>query len=222
MKIIKQSWSFEEQINSFDGVRILEKIERAARTCYRTDYKGSDDFIRGLIKSGHHSTIEHASISVRIITDRGVTHEIVRHRLAAYSQESTRYCNYAGEKFGNEITVILPVWFYGVDYSKSRTVAIPDDFYEWREAMRQCETHYLNLLNSGQSPQQARSVLPNSLKTELVMTCNLREWRHFFTLRCAKAAHPQMRELAVSMLLGFKDAVPIIFDDIEYYKEMPI
>lgn len=221
MKIIKQSWSLEEDYN-FDGTKLLVKIEKAARTCYKTDYTGSDTFIRNLINSGHHSTLEHANVSVRIITDRGVTHEIVRHRFAAYSQESTRYCNYSKDKFGGEITVILPVWFYGsienlesYNVYPNKTTSIHEAYLKWFYACHNAENSYFDLLNLGQTPQQARSVLPNSLKTEIVMTCNIREWRHFFTLRCSKAAHPQMQELAISMLNGFKKIVPILFDDIK-------
>ena len=209
MKIIKQSWEF---LNHPDAELILKSIEVAGRVCYRTDssatVEGTCDFVRNRITTGHHSVIEHQSISVIIITDRGVTHEIVRHRLASYSQESTRYCNYSKDRFGNEITVVLPVWF-SLDKDDDN-----EEFLRWYSAMRESEVAYFDLLELGQTPQQARSVLPNSLKTEIVMTANLREWRHFFSLRCSPAAHPQMRSLAVSMLMGFKKTVPVIFDDI--------
>jgi len=212
MKIIEQSWQF---LSGQSG-EILKIIEAAGRTCYKSEDRitdtSSQDFCRKIIKSGHHSVIEHHNVTVRIITDRGVTHEIVRHRLASYSQESTRYCNYR-----DAVTFILPVW-----------LTIPPGFYDrisqcpgmdyasnvWFHAMLVAESKYSILLDRGWSPQQARSVLPNSLKTEIVMTCNIREWRHFFTLRCSKAAHPQMRELAVDMLRGFKGVIPVLFDDI--------
>lgn len=213
MRIIKQDWGFEEEV---DGYTILEKIERAGRTCYKSEERitteSAKKFIAGLIKSGHHSVLEHHNLSVRIITDRGVTHEIVRHRLASYSQESTRYCNYAGDKFGNEITVILPVWFDNVTLAAKGFKA----YNAWNEACKAAEAYYMQLLQSGQSAQQARSVLPNSLKTEIVMTCNLREWRHFFTLRCSSAAHPQMQDIARKMLKGFQLVIPVLFDDIVY------
>jgi thymidylate synthase (FAD) len=178
--------------------------------------------VAGLIKSGHHSVLEHHNLTVRIITDRGVTHEIVRHRLASYSQESTRYCNYSQEKFGKEITVILPVWFYEIPehYHEEQIAHVStdnvrvDQFFSWRDAMLHAQSDYFRLLKLGQTAQEARSVLPNSLKTEIVMTANLREWRHFFTLRASAAAHPQMRELAREMLIGFRNAVPVMFDDI--------
>ena len=210
MKIIKQSWEFLREPNGED---ILKIIEESGRTCYKSEDKITEDsarkFVTGIIKSGHHSVIEHYNLSARIITDRGVTHEIVRHRLVSYCQESTRYCNYVHDKFGNEITVILPVWFYDVK---------DEQYLAWKECCRHCETSYFMLSSLGQTPQQARSVLPNSLKTEIVMTCNLREWRYFFTLRTSKAAHPQMRELAISMLEGFKEKIPVLFDDIIYEK----
>lgn len=212
MKIIKQSWSFESLV---DGPAILHLIESAGRTCYKSE-SGSQTleqvkaFCTDLIRRGHHSVLEHASISVRIITDRGVTHEIVRHRLCSYSQESTRYCNYSKDKFGNEITVILPVWFYKTAENTNPTMG-----YEiWYQAMRCAAQAYFSMLNLKHSPQEARTVLPNSLKTEIVMTCNVREWRHFFTLRCSSKAHPQMRELVLSMLKGFRGQIPVLFDDI--------
>lgn len=180
-----------------------------------------------ILKRGHESVLEHVSLSVRIVTDRGVTHEIVRHRLASYSQESTRYCNYSGDRFGKEITVVLPVWFdqeplvKHPDGSVDRDVKkswIPGDVYShgfmaWIDGMYEAEEAYFKMLDLGQSPQQARSVLPNSLKTEIVMTANLREWRHFFSLRATPAAHPQMRELAREMLLDFQARIPVVFDE---------
>mgnify|MGYP001570456182 CR=1 FL=1 len=226
MQVVKQSWQFTREPNGED---ILKQIEEAGRTCYKSEDKMTPEsaraFVRKALDMGHHSVIEHANIGVRIITDRGVTHEIVRHRIASYSQESTRYCNYSKAQFGNHITVILPVWFYDVpeDYHQRELKTLleqtPEDdkvnpYVLWRESCEASEYYYFSLLNSGQSPQQARSVLPNSLKTEIVMTCNVREWRHFFNLRCSKAAHPQMRELALSMLKGFKEIIPVIFDDL--------
>jgi thymidylate synthase (FAD) len=216
MKIVKQSWGFEEPV---DGEAILAKIERAGRTCYKSEDKITPEsarkFVAGCVKSGHHSVIEHHNITVRIVTDRGVTHEIVRHRLAAYSQESTRYCNYAGDKFGSEITVILPVWFYDLNNpAKEITSEKLNAFDVWEYAMRETESRYFKLLELGQSPQEARAVLPNSLKTEIVMTANIREFRHFFTLRASPKSHPQMVALAADMLAGFRAAVPVLFDDI--------
>lgn len=206
MKIIAPSFVFEDEVNP---KMILEKIERAGRTCYKSEDRIADGsaerFIASIVKRGHESVLEHASITVRVICDRGVTHEIVRHRIAAYSQESTRYCNYSGDKYGNEITVIRP-FFWNCD---------PEKFAIWEEAMLATEKAYNALMAAGATAQEARSVLPNSLKTELVMTMNLREWRHFFKLRTSPASHPQMREIAIPMLREFQRLLPVLFSDIE-------
>jgi thymidylate synthase (FAD) len=144
------------------------------------------------------------SATVRLICDRGVSHEIVRHRLCSFSQESTRYANYSKEKFGNEITVIHP--YFWDDGS--------EPFWEWQKAMEACEKAYLNLLNGGAKAQEARSVLPNSLKTDIVVTANMREWRHIFKLRCGKAAHPQMRQSMLPVLNEFHTRIPVLFDEL--------
>ncbi len=187
---------------------ILKLIETAGRTCYKSEDRmqagSAEQFIKRILDSGHESVIEHGVCSVKFVCDRGVSHELVRHRLAAYSQESTRYANYAREKFGREITVIKPC-FWTED---SRMYA------KWREAMEQAETAYMQLLDQGAKAQEARSVLPNSLKTEVVMTANLREWRHVLKLRCSKPAHPQIRELMLPLLTEFKDRIPVLFDDL--------
>ncbi len=187
---------------------ILRLLELAGRTCYKSEDKITDDsaagFVGRIVRSGHESVIEHANITVRFIIDRGVSHELVRHRLAAYSQESTRYANYSQERFGREITVIKPCfWDQGsLEYDL------------WEKAMYQAEEAYMQLLDQGASPQQARAVLPNSLKTEVVMTANLREWRHVFRLRCQKAAHPQIREVMLGLLADMHSRIPVLFDDL--------
>lgn len=205
MKIIKPSI---EILDKIDGDEILKKIEIIGRVCYKSEEKitseSSKKFVSNILKSGHESVIEHEKISVRFICDRGVSHEIVRHRIASYSQESTRYCNYSKDKFGKEITVIKPL-FWDED---SREYKI------WYEAMQHSEQAYQALIQMGAKPQEARSILPNSLKTEIVVTMNLREWRHFFKLRTAVNAHPQMREIACMALAKLKQEIPIIFDDI--------
>ena len=187
---------------------ILKLIETAGRTCYKSEDRigpdSAEPFIKRIVDSGHESVIEHGVCTVRFVCDRGVSHELVRHRLAAYSQESTRYANYAREKFGREITVIKPC-FWAED---SRMYA------QWREAMEQAEIAYMQLLDQGAKAQEARSVLPNSLKTEVVMTANLREWRHVLKLRCSRPAHPQIRELMLPLLTEFKDRIPVLFDDL--------
>ena len=211
MKIIKPSFIIETPI---DGESILKLIEKAGRTAYKTEDKITADsaktFVKKILDMGHESVIEHYNITVRIISDRGVTHEIVRHRIASYTQESTRYCNYSAGKFGGEITIIKPCFWNSDNEADKKKYEI------WEKAMKEAEKAYLELINLGASPQEARSVLPNSLKTEIVMTKNLREWRHFFKLRTSNAAHPQMREIARPLLDEFKKQIPVIFDDIIY------
>ena len=208
MKIINPSVILEDEI---DGQAILKKLERIGRTCYKSEGNITEDsaekFVKNIMNRNHMSVIEHESISVRIICDRGVTHEIVRHRIASYSQESTRYCNYSNDKFGNELTFIKPCFF---DEGS-------EGYEIWKNSMQNVENEYMELIEVDAKPQEARSILPNSIKTELVMTMNLREWRHFFLLRCDKAAHPQMRQVANLILNLFKVNIPIIFDDIEPY-----
>ncbi len=207
MRIIEPSFAIEDNI---DGQVILQKIERAGRTCYKSEDTASTEsaikFIRMIIANGHESVLEHEKVTVRIICDRGVTHELVRHRIASYSQESTRYCNYAKNKFQNELTFIKPSFW---DENS-------DKYSIWFETMRNIEQNYLRLIELGAEPQQARSILPNSLKTEIVATMNLREWRHFFKLRTTVKAHPQIREIARPLLDKFKELIPAIFDDINY------
>ena len=182
------------------------QIEKSGRTCYKSTsdltLTTSRDFCRKMVRSGHHAMIEHASASFRIITDRGISHEIVRHRLASYAQESTRYCNYSKEKFGGELTFIEPL---GLDWWTKQS---------WMRVCEVAEEEYLEILSRGFSPQIARSVLPTCLKTELVMTANLREWRHFITLRSSKAAHPQIRLIALAILGILLEQAPSIFEDL--------
>ena len=210
MKVIEPSY---EIMHITDNC--MELIESAGRTCYKSEGNSTpgsaSDFIRKIIKRGHHSVLEHASMTVRFITDRGVTHELVRHRLCAFSQESTRYCNYSKEKFGREITVIRPPFF-------SKWSAAD---YAWSHSCETAEAIYFQLIDGGAKPQEARSGLPNSLKTEIVVTANLREWRHIFTLRTASAAHPQMRQIMIPLLKEVKGLVPAIFDDIVNERAAP-
>ena len=204
MKIVNPS---VEIITPLDGQAVLQHIEQCGRVCYKSEAKitetSAKTFVAAIIKRGHEAVLEHFNITVKFICDRGVSHEIVRHRLASYCQESTRYCNYAKDDFGSEITVIKPCFL--------SPTAVSWDF--WREACEAAEKAYFEMLNFGCTPQEARSVLPNSLKTEVVMTANLREWRHFFKLRTAPAAHPQMREVAKLLLKQMREMVPGVFDD---------
>lgn len=202
--------------DDFDS--LLRKIEWCGRKCYKSEHLISSDsapgFVDRILHRGHESVIEHSVITAGFIVDRGVSHEIVRHRLAAYSQESTRYCNYSKDSFGNEITVIKPFFFPG-DYRDGGNI------YYWQEACERTEEYYFKLLANGATPQEARSVLPNSLKTDIATTYNLREWRHFFTLRCSPAAHPQMRQVAIPLLKYFKNRLPVVFGDIPYDEAFP-
>ena len=198
-----------EVLDDLDGRRMLRKIEAAGRICYKSEENITDGsaeiFVRSILKNGHESVIEHEKISVRVVCDRGVSHEIVRHRIASYSQESTRYCNYSKEKFGKELTFIKPV-FWEED-SK--------EYQLWKNLMKKTEASYNELIEMGAAPQEARSILPNSLKTEIVITMNLREWRHFFRLRTSKKAHPQMRQISRMILEYFQENIPAVFDDID-------
>ena len=185
---------------------ILAHIERCARICYQSDTGDAEKLVRRLIRDGHESTIEHINITAIIVTDRGVTHEMVRHRLASYSQESSRYCNYSKNKFGNEISVICPP---GLDD--------PYVYAVWDDAMRYAEKAYMSLIRCGVQPEIARGVLPHNLKSQIVMTCNLREWRHFVKLRALGhhgKPHPQIKEVALLVLERLYEAVPVVFDDL--------
>jgi len=196
-----------EIMDEIDPQRIMKSLERAGRVCYKSENliteESAEGFIGRILKSGHESVIEHEKITVKLICDRGVTHEIVRHRIASYSQESTRYCNYSKDKFGNELTFIRP-FFWRESNEKYKL---------WLRAMEEAERIYLELIGLGAAPQEARSVLPNSLKTEIVVTMNLRSWRNFFKLRTAAAAHPQMREIARPLLDEFTKILPAVFGD---------
>lgn len=207
MKIIKPQAILESDV---DGKKILQSIERYGRVCYKSEDRitedSSDKFIANIIQRGHESVLEHASITMRVICDRGVSHEIVRHRIASYSQESTRYCNYSNAKFGNELTFIEPCFFSKPDDAAKRKA--------WEDTLAEIEKQYFRLLELGATPQESRSILPNSLKTEIVMTMNLREWRHFIRLRTDLGAHPQMREVALEIYRILRELVPVVFSDI--------
>lgn len=190
-------------------------MEKAIRTAYKSEDRigeGSDAKIINHIKQlKHESTLEHGSITVKFITDRGVTHELVRHRICSFTQESTRYCNYGKGKFGAEITVIEPFFYVlaegEIDHAKHLK------YCAWKLSMEQAELQYMQLLELGSKPQEARSVLPNSLKTEIVVTCNVREWRKIFELRTANTAHPQIRQIMCPLLEVFRKKWPILFED---------
>lgn len=206
MKIIDQSY------------RILwnpgDVIEQAARTCYRsedkiTDDGSSDQKIKEMLTSlGHTAMLEHSVLSVEFTTDRAIANELVRHRLCSFAQESTRYCNYSKNKFGGELTFVKPEWMDDCregDYDRQCSSL-------WHDTCKAAEDSYFTLLNEGLKPEDARCVLPLSLATKLVMTTNYAEWRHILKLRTAKAAHPQMRALMIPLLKELQEKIPVIFD----------
>lgn len=214
MKVISPSFEILSMNldNPEDIRKLYRSIEMAGRTCYKSNDRITSEsaakFVKKVVENGHEAMLEHASMTVRFIVDRGVSHEIVRHRVASFAQESTRYCNYSKDKFGKELTFIKPPFF-------------PEGsvrYKVWAGAMLNAEDAYMYLLENGATPQEARSVLPNSLKTELIMTANMREWRHFFQLRAAGvtgAPHPQMAEVAVPLLKTCQKYMPELFGDIE-------
>ena len=243
MKIIKPSYEILDDISE-GGIKELQKIERCARVCYKSEDKMTEDgksakkLVHNLIKNGHEAMLEHSCLSVKFICDRGVSHELVRHRMASFAQESTRWCNYSQDKFGNEITVIEPVEFEGMDdawkkdvsESLYRTISGCEDndvikdyinaptryqiYAQWYVSLFEAGDSYEVMLDKGVTPQMARSVLPNSLKTEIVVTANYREWRHIFQLRTAQDAHPEMRRIMISLLCELHGKIPVVFDDI--------
>lgn len=205
MNIIRPGY---EIITPIDYESVLRELERIGRVCYKSEDRITDssaaEFLSRIVGSGHESVIEHSRLTVKFICDRGVSHEIVRHRIASYSQESTRYCNYMKDKFGSELSFIRP-YFWNDDQEK---------YSIWEETMQQIENSYNKLIECGAKPEQARSILPNSLKTEIVVTMNLRGWRNFFRLRTSGRAHPQIREIAVPLLRELAEKMPVFFNDI--------
>lgn len=215
MIVLDQYWEWIQK-----PVAPLELIELAGRTCYKSEAKitpgSAINFVDKILQSGHHSVIEHAFASVKFITDRGVTHELVRHRLCSFSQESTRYCNYGSD----HIQFIRPVWMQEWAVGRYDSSGELSDNLDGGSRLclsffLEAESYYQSLVNDYKwRPEQARSVLPNGLKTEIIVTANLREWMHIFKLRCSSKAHPQIRELMLSCLEGFKKEVPVLFNDL--------
>lgn len=203
----------------------LKIIEQAGRTCYKSEDRITEDSCWGFINmilndKKHESVIEHSILTVKFIVDRGVTHELVRHRLCAFSQESTRYCNYTKDKFGNQMSYIIPPWVSDeqltlmISMNELNFTKIDEAVKAWYVSLLESEQAYNMLSKQGWKPQQARAVLPNSLKSEIVVSANFREWRHIFKLRTSQAAHPQMREVMDPLLLRLQLILPVIFDNI--------
>lgn len=242
MQLVKQSHYVEDwgaDTEPLVASYVLGKIERAGRTCYKSSEGSWEDtkaFVAKIIRSGHHSVLEHHNITVRFITNRGILAELTRHRLASYSVESTRYCNYGSD----HVKFIIPPWCehvypgiwtaelgFGpewefkpeVKYDYFNKGGYTDMEIEWMWAMVQSEERYKSLIKAGLSPQFARGVLPIDLKTEIVMTANLREWRHVFSLRCSNKAHPQIRALMLPLLAECQEVIPVVFDDLQFKEE---
>lgn len=222
MNILKASYEILTPISE-GGIQELQHIERIGRVCYKSEDRITEDgesarkFVKMLISAHHEAMIEHSTLSVLFTVDRGVSHEMVRHRIASFAQESTRYVNYSKEKFGNEINVIDLEEGIRLDgrMAKLSGEAIEAILTEWRNAMEDAEKHYMAMIELGATPQIARAVLPNSTKTNITITANYREWRNYFRLRTASDAHPQIREVSIPLLRELKQRIPVVFDDIE-------
>lgn len=196
-------------VEAFDGVEIMKKIEKACRTCYRSEEKTTEDSYKKLlancINSGHESVMEHEKITVQMVCDIGVYKDLTRHRAGtAFSIESTRYCSYNKDKFGNEIKFVKPCHIEG-------------ELYElWEEGCKQIETQYIRMAQAGAKPDQLRMILPHSTAALVTMTCNIREWRHIFSLRAQKMTHPTVQQVMIPLLKCFQEQMPELFCDITY------
>ncbi len=202
-------------VENYDSQRIMKNIERACRTCYKSENLITNDsyqkLLRNCINRGHESILEHEKISVRMICDIGVYKDLTRHRFASFSIESTRYCNYSKDKFDNEIKFIKPVH-----------IEENSEIYEvWKKTMENIEQNYIEMSKLDAKPDQLRMILPHSTAAEVYMTANIREWRHILSLRCSKMTHPAVRQLLIPLLLKFQNDMPELFDSIEYDTEFP-
>ncbi|MBS5682158.1 MAG: FAD-dependent thymidylate synthase [Clostridium sp.] len=200
------------KVENFDGVKIMKRIERACRTCYRSEDKISEESYKNLLTNclnrGHESVLEHEKITVRIYSDIGTYKDLTRHRFASFSVESTRYCSYNKDKYGNEIAVVNPV------YMEDKEV-----FETWKKAIEDMEKAYMKMKELGASTDMCREVLPHSTAAEYTMTANIREWKHILELRTTNHVHPAIRQVLIPLLLLFKEQMPEIFGDIEYDTE---
>ena len=209
MKVIQQSYEILTDLS--DSTKILKDIERVGRVCYKSESNITQDsyikFCKMLRDRGHEAMIEHSQLSVKFIVNRAIANEIVRHRLFSFAQASTRYINYSKDKFGNEIKVIEP----------EELLPSNSSVYQfWYNSCKNAEDAYMALLYDNVKPEIARDVLPLSTATEIVVTGNIREWRHFFSLRCDTKAHPQLVSISRTLLNDLKSKIPVLFDDINY------
>ena len=211
MKIIKP----ELHIQKYDGIQIMKNIEKACRTCYRSEDKITGDSYKKLISNcitrGHESVLEHEKITIQMICDLGVYKDLTRHRIASFSIESTRYCNYSKDKFSNELKFIEPV---NIDKES-------DLYAYWENTMKRIEMNYLHMADAKATPDQMRMLLPHSIAATVQMTANVREWKHILTLRASKHTHPSIQQLMIPLLLDFKKQMPEIFNVVEYNKDFP-
>ena len=205
----------EIQVENYDGIRIMKNIERACRTCYRSEGLITEDSYKKLLKNcinrGHESILEHEKITIRMRCDIGVYKDLTRHRFGSFSIESTRYCNYGKDKFDRELKVIKPC---NIDEDSNL-------YAFWKNTMERIEMNYLHMTDNGATPDQMRMILPHSTAAEVTMTANIREWRHILELRCSKVAHPAIRQLLIPLLLKFKEDMPELFDAIDYDIDFP-
>lgn len=201
-------------VQQYNPTKVLKNIERACRTCYRSEDKITEESYKTLLKNcitrGHESVLEHEKITVTLRCDIGVYKDLTRHRHASFSIESTRYCNYNKDKFDNQLHVIKPLYYN--DEEKSRY---------WANCIKEIEQTYNAMIELGCTPDEARMILPHSTAATVTMTANLREWRHILELRCTKYAHSSVQQIMIPLLLHFKETMPEIFESIEYNKEFP-
>lgn len=203
------------EVENFDGLKIMKNIERACRTCYRSEDKITEDSYKNLIKNcvnrGHESVLEHEKITVRLTCDIGVYKDLTRHRIASFSIESTRYCNYGKDKWDNQIKFIKPCNIEGDS----------ELYSNWVGTMDFIEREYIAMSKNGATPDQMRMILPHSTAAEVTMTANIREWKHIFELRCSKRVHPSVQQVMIPLLLYFKEKMPEIYESVEYNTEFP-
>ena len=239
MKII-EPWI---EVEPFNGIDIMKRIEKACRTCYRSEGNITEDSYKNLLKNcinrGHESVLEHEKITIRMCCDIGVYKDLTRHRFGSFSIESTRYCNYGKDKFDNEIKFIKPVFYNptpsqyaGQEISEETGEYVKDEAQRlqethdslktelWEECMRHIENVYIRMSKFAK-PDELRMILPHSTAAQVTMTANIREWKHILELRCSKMAHPAIRQLLIPLLLKFKKEMPEIFDNIPYDEDFP-
>ena len=216
------------EVESFDGKEIMKKLEKACRTCYRSEGNITEDSYKNLLKNcinrGHESVLEHEKITITMICDIGVYKDLTRHRLASYSIESTRYCNYSKDKFDNQIKFIKPIFYKDWKNEDLNEVIKDKDLYKcylWENCMQNIEQDYNAMSEIGALPDEMRMLLPHSTAAKVTMTANIREWKHILSLRCSNHAHPAIQQLLIPFLLKLKEEMPEIFNDVDYNENFP-